>query len=162
MTNRQLFLKASVMSQYVGQIVDRQLREIGLPGYLLALLTHIRDEAPVSPSAVSKASGVPTSTLRDNVQRLVDRGLVRRVPHPDDGRSYLLVLTKDGHTVTQAAGAALLAAYKELEARLPKPLGHYEAVLDELNEALAELPADRPAEARTAAGRHVLGSRAMR
>jgi DNA-binding MarR family transcriptional regulator len=144
MTNRQLFLKASVTSQYVGQIVDRQLRKIGLPGYLLALLTHIRDEAPVSPSAVSKASGVPTTTLRDNVQRLVDRGLVRRVPHPDDGRSYLLVLTKDGHSVTQAAGAALLAAYKELEARLPKPLRHYEAVLDELNEALESVAEPPP------------------
>ena len=136
MANRQLFLKAGATSQYVGRIVDAQLEAIGIPGYLLALLTHVRDYAPVSPSTVSIASGVPATTLRDNIQRLVDRRLVRRVPHPDDGRSYLLVLTRHGEAVTRAAGPALLEAYLELERRLPRPLHAYELMLDELNEAM--------------------------
>jgi DNA-binding MarR family transcriptional regulator len=139
MTNRQLFLKTAAAAQYVGQIVDEQMRPIGIPGYLLALLTHIRDNAPVSPSTVSLASGVPTTTLRDNVQRLVDRRLVRRIPHPDDGRSYLLVLTRRGEAVTRAADPALLEAYLALEQRLRLPLEQYELMLDELNEALQEV-----------------------
>jgi DNA-binding MarR family transcriptional regulator len=136
MTNRQLFLKVNTTAQYVGQIVDEQLGPIGIPGFLLALLTHVRDNAPVSPSAVSLASGVPITTLRDNIQRLVDRRLVRRIPSPDDRRSYLLVLTRRGEAVTRAADPALLEAYLALERRLRLPLEQYELMLDELNTAL--------------------------
>ena len=138
MTNRQLFLKVDTTAQQVGQIVDEQLRPIGIPGFLLALLTHVRDEAPVSPSTVSHVSGMPTTTLRDNIQRLVERRLVRRIPHPDDGRSYLLVLTRRGEAVTDAASPALLEAYRALEQRLPRPLEEYELMLDELSDALQE------------------------
>jgi DNA-binding MarR family transcriptional regulator len=138
MTNRQLFLKVSTTAHYVGQIVDEQLRPVGIPGFLLALLTHVRDNAPVSPSTVSLASGVPATTLRDNIQRLVERRLVRRLPHPDDRRSYLLVLTRRGEAVTQAADPALLEAYLALEQRLRLPLEQYELMLDELNDALQE------------------------
>ena len=136
MTNRQLFLKVNTTAQYVGQIVDEQLRPIGIPGYLLALLTHVRDNAPVSTSTVSFASGAPMTTLRDNIQRLVERRLVRRIPNPDDRRSYLLVLTRRGEAVTRAADPALLEAYLALERRLRLPLEQYELMLDELNHAL--------------------------
>ena len=138
MPNRQLFLKASTTAQYVGRILDEQLSPIGIPGFLLALLTHVRDNAPVSPSTVSLASGVPATTLRDNIQRLVDRRLVRRIPNPDDRRSYLLVLTRRGEAVTRAADPALLEAYLALEQRLQLPLEQYEVMLDELNDALQE------------------------
>lgn len=136
MANRQLFLKAGTTSQLVGRIVEARLEPVGIPGFLLAVLTHIRDLAPVSPSAVSTASGMPATTLRDNIQRLVDRGLVRRVPNPDDGRSYLLVPTRRGEAVTVSAGHELLAAYLELERRLRRPLHDYELILDELNDAM--------------------------
>jgi DNA-binding MarR family transcriptional regulator len=136
MTNRQLFLKVNTTAQYVGQIVDAQLRPIGIPGFLLALLTHVRDNAPVSPSTVSLASGTPITTLRDNIQRLVERRLVRRIPNPDDRRSYLLVLTRRGEAVTRAADPALLEAYLALERRLRLPLEQYELMLDELNDGL--------------------------
>ena len=144
MANKQLFLKAATTSQLVGRIVEAQLEPVGIPAYLLALLTHVRDLQPVSPTGVSLASGAPPTTLRDNIQRLVDRGLVERVANPADGRSYLLVLTRPGEVVTEAAGEALLDAYLELERQLPGPLAHYERVLDELNAALQVV-----AEART-------------
>jgi DNA-binding MarR family transcriptional regulator len=134
--NRQLFLKSATTAQYVGQIVDLQLARVGLPGYLLALLTHIRDHAPVAPTEISRISGAPMTTLRDNIQRLVDRKLVRRIPNPHDGRSYLLKPTARGIAVTRAADPALLEAYLALESHLPRPLGEYERTLDELNQAL--------------------------
>ena len=58
-------------------------------------LAQIQRLAPVTPSAISQQTGIPTTTLRDNVQRLVDRGLVRRAPNPADGRSYLIELTDE-------------------------------------------------------------------
>jgi DNA-binding MarR family transcriptional regulator len=151
MINRQLFLKASTTSQLVGRILEAQLEQVGIPAFLLALLTHIRELEPVSPTAVSLASGAPLTTLRDNIQRLVDRRLVRRVPNPDDGRSYLLVLTRRGEIAVRAADPALLEAYVALEERLSRPLRDYELMLDELNEALdgAREALDAPATART-------------
>ena len=142
MANRQLFLKAGRTSQLVGRIVDAHLEPVEIPGFLLALLTHVRDQAPVSPTAVSLASGVPATTLRDNIQRLVERGLVERVPNPDDGRSYLLVPTHRGIAVAAAAGDALRTAYDELERLLPRPLRDYELLLDELNAALQGVVAE--------------------
>ena len=153
MPDRQLFLKASVVSQYVGQLVERQLEPIGLPAYLLALLTHVRDHAPVSPSRVSEASGVPMTTLRDNVQRLVDRDLVRRLANDADGRSYLLVLTPRGKRLVARASDALLEAYLAVERELPQPREGYERVFDEVTAALkAALEAPTPAARRGTRG----------
>jgi DNA-binding MarR family transcriptional regulator len=146
MPSRELFLKASTTAQYVGRIVVRQVEPVGIPAYLLALLTHVRDHAPVTPSRISELSGVPMTTLRDNIQRLVDRRLVRRRGHPEDGRSYLLVITAKGEAVTHAAGEALLDAYIELERRLPRPLAEYEHALDELNDALQHVLGEEPEE----------------
>ena len=140
--NRRLFLQSSTTAQYVGQIVDAHLARVGIPAFLLALLTHIRDLEPASPTEISRASGAPMTTLRDNIQRLVDRKLVRRAPNPRDGRSYLLKLTARGAALTQAADPALLDAYLALEGRLPRPRAEYERMLDELNQALERVLED--------------------
>ena len=142
---RRLLLEAGTTAQLVGRIVDDRLEPVGIPGFLLALLTHVRDLAPVSPSVVSRASGMPATTLRDNIQRLVERGLVERVPNSEDGRSYLLVPTLHGTAVAHAAGEALHDAYLELERRLPRPRAEYERMLDELNEALQRVLGGTPA-----------------
>jgi DNA-binding MarR family transcriptional regulator len=135
--DRRLFLQAATASQYVGQVIERELDEIGVPPFLLALLTHIRDHAPVSPSRISAESGVPMTTLRDNIQRLVDRALVRRVKNHEDGRSYLVVLTPAGKRMIDAADPALLRGYLAVERRLSRPLDDYQQMLDEIIEALA-------------------------
>jgi DNA-binding MarR family transcriptional regulator len=134
--NRHLFLQSSTTAQYVGQILDAKLASVGIPPFLLAILTHVRDLEPVSPTEISRASGAPMTTLRDNIQRLVDRKLVRRVPNPADGRSYLVRLTARGGAIMQAADPALLEAYLALERRLPRARAEYERTFDELNEAL--------------------------
>jgi DNA-binding MarR family transcriptional regulator len=138
-TNRRLLLDVARVSGFVGSLVERQLEPFGLPAYLFALFSHIRHVAPVSPTAVSRQTGIPTTTLRDNIQRLVDRRLVRRVPHPDDRRSYLLELTRKGEVLARAADPALLKAYVALERRLPRPRSEYEQRLKELGDALAAL-----------------------
>src|SRR5262249_55806038 len=147
MPDRRLFLQLASASQYVGQVLDRALEPAGVPAYLLALLTHVRDREPVSPSGVSAASGVPLTTLRDNIQRLVDRGLVRRKTNSADGRSYLLVLTARGKQTIAAVDPALLAAYRAFERRLPRPLDRYQEMLDEITDALAGTLSDPPRRA---------------
>ena len=138
MPNRELFLKTTVAAGFVGQLVQRHLDPVGIPAYLLALVTHVRDHQPVTPSGIAAASGVPLTTLRDNIQRLVDRGLARRIPNPDDARSYLLELTPEGLADDEGGRSRLCAsAYDAIEQRLPRPLAEYERMVDELNAAFA-------------------------
>jgi len=137
-----LLLKVAATSQYVVRVLERQLEPTGIAPSQLALVTHIRHHQPVTPTAVSAASGVPATTLRDAIQRLVERRLVRRVPHPTDGRSYLLELTSRGELMVRAADPALAEAYATLERLLPKRLAHYERALDELNSALEQAVAE--------------------
>jgi DNA-binding MarR family transcriptional regulator len=137
--NRRLFLQAHTLSQATGAVVDRHVQEAGLPTYLIGLLFQIRERAPVAPSGISAATGTPMTTLRDNVQRLVDRKLVRRRPNPADGRSYLVELTPRGEVLARAVGEALHGAYLALEERLPRPLDEYQRLLNEITEATQDV-----------------------
>jgi len=131
-----LFLEVPVASRYVVRILEHRLAPTGIPPYQLGLLTHIRHAQPVTPTEISTASGVPPTTLRDNIQRLVDGGLARRVPHPTDGRSYRLELTPRGERVTRAADPVLAECYAVVERLLPRPLAEYQSAVQELNVAL--------------------------
>lgn len=142
MPDRRLFLDLFRLSELTGAVVERQLREVGIPAYLFGLVSQIHRLAPVTPSAISQVTGIATTTLRDNIQRLVDRGLVRRTPNPSDGRSYLLELTDKGEVLVRAADPALLEAYLALERRLPRASTEYQARLAELDAALAGMLAD--------------------
>jgi DNA-binding MarR family transcriptional regulator len=137
MAERGLLLDVFRIYQLTGALVESRLRDLGIPAYLFGLLSEIRHLAPVTPSAVSQQTGIATTTLRDNIQRLVDRGLVRRTPNPSDGRSYLIELTDKGELLARAADPALLEAYRALERRLPHPSAEYEQRLRELDAALA-------------------------
>ena len=136
MPDKRLFLEAPVASRYVVRILEHRLAPTGIPPYQLGLLTHVRHAQPVTPTEISAASGVPLTTLRDNIQRLVDGGLVRRIRHPTDGRSYRLELTARGERIIRAADPVLADAYAALERQLPKPLAVYQAAAEELNAAL--------------------------
>ena len=137
-----LFLEVPVASRYVVRILEARLSPTGIPPYQLGLLTHIRHAQPVTPTEIATASGVPLTTLRDNIQRLVDRGLARRVPHPTDGRSYRLELTARGERMTQEADPVLAECYAVVERLLPKPLAAYQAAVEELNLALERAVAE--------------------
>jgi DNA-binding MarR family transcriptional regulator len=148
MRDDRLFLEVPVASRYVVRILEHRLAPTGIPPYQLGLLTHIRHTQPVTPTEIASASGVPATTLRDNIQRLVDGGLARRVPNPTDGRSYRLELTALGERTTRAADPILAECYAAVERLLPRPLADYQASVQELNaaleHALAELERDGP------------------
>jgi DNA-binding MarR family transcriptional regulator len=135
MTDKRLFLQAYSLAQTTGAIVERELAAVGLPSFLFGLLSQVHRLQPVAPTQIAATTGTPLTTLRDNIERLVDRDLVRRVPNPADGRSYLLELTPRGDVLVRAAGEPLEQPYALLEERLPRPLGEYQQLLDELTTA---------------------------
>jgi DNA-binding MarR family transcriptional regulator len=137
----ELWLAASA----AGGLIARRLEAVGIEAHLFALLTHLAHREPVAPSVIASEEGIPVTTLRDNVQRLVDRGLVRRVPNPDDGRSYLIVRTSEGAGLLELGNVVMARIYDELGRALPRPAASYTQVLGELRAGLAAVTsADGP------------------
>jgi DNA-binding MarR family transcriptional regulator len=144
MRDRRAFLQISTAHARLAELLDRLLLPVGIAPHLLGLVTHVREHQPLTPTALSAVSGSPPTTLRDNIRRLVELRLVRRVPNPDDARSYLIELTAQGELMARAADPALAAGYDSLERRLARPLEEVQQVLTELNEALADALASEP------------------
>ncbi len=91
--------------------VDETLKPFGLTFAryeLLTLLSFTREGRMPLSSAAGRLQVHPTS-VTNTVDRLEQAGLVRREPHPGDGRATLVTLTGAGRDVAQAATAALNA-----------------------------------------------------
>lgn len=91
--------------------VDEALKPFGLTFAryeLLTLLSFTREGRMPLSSAAGRLQVHPTS-VTNTVDRLEQAGLVRREPHPGDGRATLVTLTDEGRGVAQAATAALNA-----------------------------------------------------
>lgn len=69
---------------------------------LLMLLTFTR-EGMLPLGKISERLQVHAASVTNAVDRLERQGLVRRDPHPYDGRAVLAVLTADGRRVAQEA-----------------------------------------------------------
>ena len=75
---------------------------------LLALLSFARNGSLPMKKASALLQVHPTS-ITNAVDRLQDAGLVRRSPHPTDGRTTLVVITAGGRTLAKRSTAALNA-----------------------------------------------------
>jgi DNA-binding MarR family transcriptional regulator len=91
---------------------DEVLRPLGLSFAryeLLTLLSFTRHGALPMARAGALLQVHPTS-ITSAVRRLERAGLVRREPHPDDGRAVLVHITGEGRELAEAATKELNAA----------------------------------------------------
>jgi DNA-binding MarR family transcriptional regulator len=78
----------------------RQQRPVGdLTVTQLSALTSLRLGGALTPRELSEAERVQPPTMTKIVAKLEERGLVRRSPHPTDGRQVLLTPTDEGFAV---------------------------------------------------------------
>jgi len=92
--------------------VDETLKPFGLTFAryeLLTLLSFTREGRMPMASAAARLQVHPTS-VTNTVDRLAAANLVRREPHPDDGRATLIALTDAGRALSARATEALNAA----------------------------------------------------
>jgi DNA-binding MarR family transcriptional regulator len=129
---RSVLLELHNANQLVGALVSRRLLEAGVAPNLFAVLSLIDLHQPVTPTALATEGGYKPTTVRDMVNELVERGLVRRVENADDRRSHFLELTSEGERLIDSARPVLAA----VEAELERELG---TNLDSLRGPLAEL-----------------------
>lgn len=98
------------------RVVDHlaaQLRTLGLtPGEVVAL-AHLGAGEPLAVAELQAASGQRPSTLTGVIDRLEQRGLLRRIVNARDRRSFVLELTAEGRQAAKQVEEALA----RLEAR---------------------------------------------
>jgi DNA-binding MarR family transcriptional regulator len=114
--------------------VDDELEPFGLTfaryELLVLLLFSRRGSLPLG--KIGDRLQVHPTSITNAVNRLVEQGLVRRVPHPTDGRTTLAEITAEGRRVTQRATAVL-------NERVFRHVGLAEAQLHRLFTLLEEL-----------------------
>jgi DNA-binding MarR family transcriptional regulator len=126
----------------VALLVDEELAKAGVPPALFSFLGWIARLQPVTPGALAAETGLPATTIRDYVRRLVERGDVRKTPNPSDGRSYHLVLTAKGQRLADRGWPAVLAAFDRVARHLERPPGEHLAASRELRRAVKQALAD--------------------
>jgi MarR family 2-MHQ and catechol resistance regulon transcriptional repressor len=126
----------------VGLLVDEELARAGVPQQLFSFLGWVATLEPVTPGNLAAETGLPPSTIRDYVRRLVARGDVRRIPNPSDGRSYLLVLTPKGRRLADLGWPAVVAAFARMARHLERPTAEHLAALRDLRRAVKKALAE--------------------
>jgi DNA-binding MarR family transcriptional regulator len=122
----------------VNLLVTEELDAAGVPAPLFSFLGWVRTLEPVTPGRLAVETGLPATTIRDYIRRLVERGDLRKAPNPDDGRSYHLLLTAKGRRLMDRGWPAVVAAFERLLPQLDRPAADYVALVRELRGALRE------------------------
>lgn len=80
----------------IGQLVSRACDGSGLSSDEYGVFSGVVALGPVSPSVLAAKLAVPPTTISVYLARFLEKGIVRRLPNPQDGRSYLVEATDRG------------------------------------------------------------------
>jgi DNA-binding MarR family transcriptional regulator len=131
-----ILLTAWTAAQRINQLVTNELVAANAWTPRFATLVMINLREPITPKGLAEAMGFPPTTLSDYVTELFELGLIRRIPNPADGRSYLIRTTAKGRKAFERGSLASSRAHRRLEENLERPLEEIEDAIEELTRAL--------------------------
>jgi DNA-binding MarR family transcriptional regulator len=76
---------------------------------VLTLLSHLMTVGPLRASELADRACLDLSTVSRHLSALESEGYLDRTPDPDDGRAYLLAVTKSGQRLVREAREQRLA-----------------------------------------------------
>ena len=114
----EFFLALTLAASKAWPLVRREFAAAGVDPGNWGLLFHVGARERITPSQLAAETGVTATTMRDQVQAFVDRGLLRREPNPRDARSYLVGLTRKGQRELERGLAASRLARDAVAAEL--------------------------------------------
>jgi DNA-binding MarR family transcriptional regulator len=133
-------------ARYANTLAEIELAAAGVDRAEYGFLSFVGVLQPVTRTRLTQAVGLRRTTVRDVVKRLLERGHVREMPNPQDGRSTLLELTPAGQKIFAAGMPAIHRVLGALDEALGGKLDEHEEVVWRVRNALQDL-----AEARTPA-----------
>ena len=140
LTHRGPLLLAHALSQLTRTLLDEHLGDVMSPADY-AVYSVVAAEGRITPSKLADVLGMPPTSLSYVIRQMQERGHLRRLRNPDDGRSVLLELTVKGRRLTERAEAGFARAITtfrdELDVDEPALLEHLEAMTAALERAIA-------------------------
>jgi DNA-binding MarR family transcriptional regulator len=117
-----VFSRLSRLARLLEDRRGRAFAQHGLAPHEFDVLVALRragEPYERTPGQLLAATHVTSGTMTNRLDRLIERRLVTRRTHPDDGRQVLIRLTAAGRERVDAAFETLLACERELLAPLP-------------------------------------------
>ncbi|RGE21136.1 MarR family winged helix-turn-helix transcriptional regulator [Leucobacter sp. wl10] len=111
------------IAKHVDRSRARAFERSGLASWEFDVLAVLRrGGAPFtqSPKVLVQQTMVSSGTMTNRIDRMVERGLVRRLTDPNDGRGVLVEMTPLGLTLVDAAMTRLSDAEERLLGGLPR------------------------------------------
>jgi DNA-binding MarR family transcriptional regulator len=140
-----ILLDLFLTNQRRKRMIEAALAQTELPPEDYPVYVLVGAEGPWTPTGLAKRMEMPLSTMLFRLRRLERRGHAERIRNPDDGRSYLIRLTKAGERLLGEARPAFRDYAEAVEGRLgSKRVESLRAALEELRQEItAELDARR-------------------
>lgn len=115
----------------------REIRRnsLDIPAASTRLMSLLDELGPSTVGALAQADRCSQPTMTGLVNGLVEKGWLQRQPHPDDARSALVSMTREGRqklTAVRRRNAALVAERIEASGRSEEELATAVAVLSDL------------------------------
>jgi DNA-binding MarR family transcriptional regulator len=140
----QVTARLSRIGAHLARRQEAVFGRFGLGRGEVGALSALRIAGPshrLSPTQLGRGLMLSSAGVTSRIDRLERRGLVRRLPDPNDRRGVIIELTDEGLEVVDAAAAANTVSERELLQRLePDELATLERLLRKLLGGL-ELPA---------------------
>lgn len=131
--------------QAFGMYSSVHIRSLGLTPPQFDIVATLGNTPGMSPKELGEKTLITKGTLTGVVDRLEDKGLVRRIASPSDGRGQIVQLTKQGEKLFLRVFPAHLAYMERVFAQLsPQELAGTTACLRHLRDAFASAaPVDK-------------------
>ncbi len=134
-----LLLDVWLVSHLTGRLLDDALRPLGLTGDEFGLYSLIHSAGSVTPTQISRWTGMAQTTVSGMLRRIAARGHLDDNPNPADARSRLIHLSDDGLRVTARAAAVLADTLPHLEGALAEGQEAIRAKLGDLDGGLRQM-----------------------
>lgn len=133
-----VLLSVWAVARSASELLNPALAASGLSADDFAIYSVLAKRGPLTPTELARHMAAPPTTVSSHLARFTRRGDVRRVPNPNDRRSYLIVLTARGRSSHQRAGALykpvlhdVMAALGDDEPSVRAALARLRSVLDQ-------------------------------
>ena len=111
LTPLSVFSRVSRLARHLDQARRDAFSSVDLEPWAFDVLSALRragEPFALTPGALMQQSLVSSGTMTNRIDRLEERGLVRRSAHPEDRRAILVELTEDGKKRADAAITKLM------------------------------------------------------
>ena len=128
-----------LVSRATTALLDEALQTSGLDADEFAIYSVLASSDGMTPSELARWMAAPPTTVSSYIKRFESRGHVRRVPKPDDRRSYNLRLTPAGQKRHQSAGTLFLPILEHINHAIGPHLTETHLHLQQLRQTIATI-----------------------